>query len=126
MIEGRIIIDKCIHRGKELDCYIPQVFVNGQWRDILSKECYIIKEGHNPLIICKKCFGNGRHCYLQTDGSKPNYMDLIYENSPCKECNGIGLRKGEQKDNIEWAKTILDKEIAKIEKYLLIKNKYSL
>ena len=109
MIRSIIIIGKCNHQNKELDCYIPQIDIGKGWTNILDAGSYILKDSFNPLKRCSKCVGKGINCYLDKS------LELIWDrNSKCKECNGIGLRKGESKDLKYIAQMFIDIEMKKI------------
>ena len=88
MIQTRIINKKVNHLGKELETYVPQINIGYGWRDVLGENSYILKESHNPLVICEKCNGSG-----------------------CKPCNGVGLRKGIPKDNKDIAGFFIEKAV---------------
>ena len=87
-METRIIISKVIHSGKELECYVPQILISKKWRNVLSKDSYILKEGYNANEICSKCSGEG-----------------------CKECNQKGFKRVESEDNKHIAEFFLEKAI---------------
>ena len=115
----RISISKCIHQGKELDCYVPEILIGNDWTAILQKGCYILKDSHNPLIICKKCAGYGVHCYMSPT------MELIWQSGkPCKECNGIGLRKGVPVDGRHVAEYYVEKAKEEYRLYEALKIKF--
>jgi hypothetical protein len=101
MLSSRVNIGTCIHQGKELPSYIPEVFINGGWTPILSEGSYILKDTYNPLIVCGNCSGKG-----------------------CNDCRGIGLRKGISVDNKQWAEGFIKIELAKIESTLEVIKKY--
>jgi len=86
-MNSRIIISKANHNGRELDCYVPQIFVNGNWQNCISDSSYILKETFNPLMVCK-CNGGG-----------------------CAECNGRGFRKGISEDNKYIAEFFIERAI---------------
>lgn len=127
-MESRIIIGKCVHNGKELECYIPQINNGNEWIDVLGKSEYILKDSINPLVICKKCMGNGCLVYLQINGALPNYMELIYDESrDCTECGkGKGLRRGDIVDNKPMAQRILDRALKEIEESEKLVNKFKI
>jgi hypothetical protein len=87
-MDKRIIIGKVMHSGKELECYVPQIFINKKWRNVLSKGSYILKEGLNANEICSKCGGEG-----------------------CIECNKVGLKRAIPKDNKYIAEFFLEKAV---------------
>lgn len=83
-MEKRIIVGKVIHDSKELECYVPQIRISNQWRNILSKDSYILKEDYNGNEICSKCNGEG-----------------------CGECKNMGFRRVQPKDNRHIAEVLL-------------------
>ena len=85
MEETRIITWKTNHSGQEVECYVPQININGKWHDALSDGSYILKQSFNPVVLCKKCDGNG-----------------------CQECNNRGFKKGISIDLKHIAQSILD------------------
>lgn len=100
--EGRILIEKVNHSGQEVDCYIPQINVgqnwtpeNGynKWVNILSKGSYILKESFNPVVVCKKCDGEG-----------------------CPDCNNRGFRKGVSVDLKHIAESLLIKKMKELKR----------
>lgn len=99
---SRIVVRKCIHKGQQLDCYVPQIRINGAWRNVLSKGSYILKDSFEPVTICKKCFGEG-----------------------CNECQSRGFRKGMPIDLKHIAEFFLNEAIKELEKANEIINSYS-
>lgn len=91
-IVGRLEVGVVTHKGFELECYIPQISINGSaWYDVLdNKSEYILRMTFDPVRRCDRCDGAG-----------------------CNECRG-GFRKGASVDTKEWAQSILDIEIRKI------------
>lgn len=100
-IDTQIIIGKCNHKGNEHDCYIPQINLGSGWKNVLSEGSYILKESYDPVILCKKCYGEG-----------------------CQECQKRGFKKGERVDLKQVAEGILNQEIKAIENSLKITEKY--
>lgn len=97
-MESRVSIGKAEHKGQQLDCYIPEIYLGGYWKSILSSGSYILKETFDPVILCKKCYGEG-----------------------CGDCKNRGFKKGESEDQLKLAQGLLDykiKEIHKAEKLL--------
>lgn len=90
-IQSRIKIGKVIHKGKELETYIPQINLGRGWINIQPKGCYILKESYDPVTICKKCDGNG-----------------------CNECQNKGFRRGIPVDQKSIANTLLSSKIKEI------------
>ncbi len=89
--EKRIIEGTVLHKDIELPTYVPQIKKNEEWVNIQDDGCYILKEGYNPLITCKKCNGKG----------------LILKNK-CNECSGNGLRKTDPTDLKYIAEILLE------------------
>jgi len=84
-MKKRIKTGKVIHKGQELECYIPQILINKKWRDVLQEGSYILKEGYDAYDFCSKCNGEG-----------------------CPECNDKGFRKVPPKDNKYIAEILLN------------------
>lgn len=98
-MQSRIVIEKVNHSGEELECYVPQIFV-GDWINILQKNSYILKDSFNPVVLCKKCDGEG-----------------------CQDCNKRGFRKGVSVDLKYIAESLLNERIKEISKAKEILNK---
>jgi hypothetical protein len=101
MFETQIIIGKCNHKGNEHECYIPQIKLNGAWKNILSGGSYILKETYDPVVLCKKCDGQG-----------------------CQQCQNRGFIKGERADLIHVAEGLLRKEVELLESAFKLTEKY--
>jgi hypothetical protein len=117
-IEHHILEGKCHHGKEELECYIPELFIDNKWVGLLKEGEYILKYGFNPLAICKKCEGSGLHCYLN------GKLELIYSNEKCKECGGNGLRKGEKHDNIDYVNSVVKLKKEQYIEYLKLKKMF--
>ncbi len=89
-MKTRIITGTVIHKGKELDCYIPQILINTKWRNVLQDGSYILKEGYDAYDVCSKCNGEG-----------------------CSECKEKGFRMVPPKDNKFIAEALLNNAVKK-------------
>lgn len=84
-MKKRLKTGKVKHKGQELECYIPQILINKNWRNVLQKGSYILKMGYDAYDVCLKCNGVG-----------------------CPECNDKGFRKVPPKDNKYIAEIFLN------------------
>lgn len=98
---GQIITREITHNGELKEAYIPQITIGNGWVDVMENNCYILKTSHNPILGCPDCGGHG-----------------------CAKCNNRGTIKGKEIDCYHYAKSILDREIDKIENSLIILEKY--
>jgi hypothetical protein len=93
MIDSRITESIVNHKGKNLECYIPEIkILDGQWVNVLGENGYILKESFDPVEVCKSCQGS----------------DL-----KCKNCNGRGTVKGETVNQYSVAEVYLNLAVIK-------------